>query len=80
MANLFGSVTVLLDRPFDIDVHVAYIHLQRRHHRKFDLADPVGDFTSDGYLLTTGITILAVTLAVGYQVLGRWARRSGRID
>lgn len=31
-------------------------------------------------LLTAGITILAVALAVGFQVLGRWARRSGWVD
>ena len=31
-------------------------------------------------LVTTAITILAVVLAVGYQVVGRWARRSGGVD
>ncbi len=31
-------------------------------------------------LLTTGVTILAIGLAVGYQVVGRWARRSGWVD
>jgi hypothetical protein len=31
-------------------------------------------------LLTLGVTLLAVGLAVGYQVIGRWARRSGSPD
>lgn len=31
-------------------------------------------------LVTAGITILAIVLAVGYQVLGRWARRAGWVD
>ena len=31
-------------------------------------------------LLTLGVTALAVGLAVGYQVIGRWARRSGSPD
>jgi len=54
--SLTGLIGVL-DRPFDLDVHVAYLHLQRRLHRKFDLADPVGDYVSDGYLLTVGVTM-----------------------
>jgi hypothetical protein len=28
-------------------------------------------------LVTLGVTLLAVGLAIGYQVLGRWARRIG---
>jgi hypothetical protein len=31
-------------------------------------------------LLTMAITVLAVGLAVGYQVFGRWARRSRSSD
>ena len=31
-------------------------------------------------LITLVVTALAVVLAVGYQVFGRWARRSGRTD
>jgi transcriptional regulator GlxA family with amidase domain len=31
-------------------------------------------------LVTTAITVLAVVLAVGYQVIGRWARRAGWVD
>ena len=31
-------------------------------------------------LLTLIVTALAVVLAVGYPVLGRWARRQGWID
>ena len=31
-------------------------------------------------LVTLGVTVLAVGLAVGYQVIGRWARRSGSPD
>jgi hypothetical protein len=28
-------------------------------------------------LVTLGVTLFAIVLAVGYQVMGRWARRSG---
>jgi hypothetical protein len=28
-------------------------------------------------LVTLGVTFLAVGLAVGYQLVGRWARRGG---
>jgi len=31
-------------------------------------------------LVTLVVTVLAVALTVGYQVFGRWARRSGRTD
>jgi len=31
-------------------------------------------------LVTSGIAVLAVMLAVGYQVIGRWARRAGWVD
>jgi hypothetical protein len=31
-------------------------------------------------LTTLGVTLAAVVLAVGYQVLGRWARRSDPDD
>ena len=31
-------------------------------------------------LLPFGITVLAVVMAVGYQVFGRWARRQQRTD
>ena len=31
-------------------------------------------------VVTTAITLLAVLLAVGYQVIGRWARRAGWVD
>ena len=36
--------------------------------------------TSIDLLVTTAITVLAVVLAVGYQVIGRWARRAGWVD
>ncbi|MEX1345365.1 MAG: hypothetical protein AB1Z63_11890 [Candidatus Limnocylindrales bacterium] len=31
-------------------------------------------------LVTLVVTLLAVVLAVGYQVVGRWARRAGWVD
>jgi len=31
-------------------------------------------------LVTLVVTVLAVVLAVGYQVVGRWARRAGWVD
>ena len=31
-------------------------------------------------LVTAFVTLLAVVLAVGYQVIGRWARRTGWVD
>lgn len=31
-------------------------------------------------LLTIGIAVLAIVLAVGYPIVGRWARRSGWVD
>lgn len=31
-------------------------------------------------ILTAAITVLAVALALGYQVIGRWARRAGWVD
>jgi hypothetical protein len=33
--------------------------------------------TSLDMLLTLGITVLAMVLALGYQVVGRWARHAG---
>ncbi len=36
--------------------------------------------TSLDMLVTLAVTILALALTVGYQVFGRWARRSGRSD
>ncbi len=54
--SLTGLIGIL-DRPFDVDVHFAYLYLQPRKHRKWDLADPVGDYLSDGYLFTVGITM-----------------------
>lgn len=47
----------VLDRPLDLDVHFAYIHMQSRHHWKYDPADPIGDYTSDGYVLSVGVTL-----------------------
>jgi hypothetical protein len=31
-------------------------------------------------LITLLVTLLAVALAIGYQVVGRWARRAGWVD
>jgi long-chain fatty acid transport protein len=53
LTRLIGA----LDRPFELDLHFAYLHMQRRAHRKLDPADPVGDYVSDGFLLSMGITM-----------------------
>lgn len=53
LTRLMGA----LERPLDVDVHFAYLHMQRREHRKLDPADPVGDYVSDGHLLSMGITM-----------------------
>lgn len=31
-------------------------------------------------LVTAVVTVLAIGLAIGFQVVGRWARRSGWVD
>ena len=36
--------------------------------------------TSIDMLVTLVVTVLAVVLAVGYQLIGRWARRAGWVD
>lgn len=45
------------ERPIDLDLHVAYLHLASRRHRKFDPVDPVGDYVSDGCLVSAGMTL-----------------------
>lgn len=47
----------VMDRPLDVDLHFAYIHQQRRRHRKHDLVDPVGDYTATGYVISAGVTL-----------------------
>ncbi len=46
-----------MDRPMDIDLHFAYVHQQRRIHRKEDPADPVGDYVATGYVISAGLTM-----------------------
>jgi len=53
LARIMGA----LERPLDLDVSFAYLHMQKRAHRKLDPADPVGDFVSHGHLLSVGITM-----------------------
>lgn len=52
-----SKLLALMDRPLDVDLHFVYIHQQQRRHRKYDLADPVGDYTADGYVLSAGVTL-----------------------
>ncbi len=52
-----SKLLALMDRPLDLDFHVAYLHQQRRTHRKLDLVDPVGDYTADGYVVSAGVTL-----------------------
>ena len=51
--ELFKASKVL-PKPIHLDVHVGYIHLTRRRHRKWAPADEVGDFVSSGFLLCAG--------------------------
>lgn len=52
-----SKLIAIMDRPLDVDLHFAYLHQQRRRHRKDDLADPVGDYTATGYVLSAGVTL-----------------------
>lgn len=53
----FPKLLGILDRPLEMDIHLACIVLEPRSHRKFDLVDPVGDFVSDGVLVSAGFTL-----------------------
>lgn len=52
-----SKLIAIMDRPLDVDFHFVYLHQQRRRHRKDDLADAVGDYTADGYVLSAGVTL-----------------------
>jgi long-chain fatty acid transport protein len=50
-----ARVTDILPRPFDIDIYAATTYLPSRAHRKVNVTDAVGDYTSDGYVLAAGL-------------------------
>ena len=52
-----SKLIAVMDRPLDVDFHIAYLHQQRRRHRKHDFVDPVGDYTATGFVMSAGVTL-----------------------